>query len=254
MILDKFSMAGRAGIVTGAAGGIGRAIARGLAEAGASVIVADINEEGLKETAKYVSEVGKCEAIVVDLTKDESIDNLFAKSLEAFGDLHFLFNNAGVIHRDPCEDFSKEMWDLGIRVNLTAPFLLSQKIAKHWIEKSIKGSIINTSSLIAIQGGRFVPAYAATKGGLTQLTKTMCNDWGKYGINVNAIGPGWIKTEMTAALRADPERMPAITGRIPMGRWADPEELVGAAVFLASDASSYINGHVIFVDGGWLAF
>lgn len=254
MILDTFSLKGKSGIITGSAGGIGRAIARGLAEAGANVVVADINEKGLKETQKYVAEVGRCEAIVVDLTKDESIDNLVAKAHAAFGDLHFLFNNAGVIHRAPCEDFPLDKFELGLRVNLTAPFLLSQKLAKHWIAKGIKGKIVNTSSLIAIQGGRFVPAYSSTKGGLTQLTKTMCNDWGKYGINVNAIGPGWVETEMTAALRADANRMPAITARIPMGRWAKPEDLVGAAVFLASDASSYINGHVIFVDGGWLAF
>ncbi len=254
MILDKFSLSGKSGIVTGAAGGIGRAIARGLAEAGANVVVADINEKGLKETQAYVAEVGKCEAIVVDLTKNESIDNLVAKGQEAFGDLHFVFNNAGVIYRSPVEDFPQDQFELALRVNLTAPLLLTQKLAKVWIEKGIKGKVVNTSSLIAVQGGRFVPGYSATKGGITQLTKTMCNDWGKYGINCNAIGPGWVETDMTAALRSDPERMPAITSRIPMGKWAKPEDLVGAAVFLASEASSYINGHVIFVDGGWLAF
>jgi 2-deoxy-D-gluconate 3-dehydrogenase len=173
--------------------------------------------------------------------------------LAEFGRIDFLFNNAGIIHRAPLEDFPPDEWEEMLRVNLTGPFLLSQGVARHMIEKGIKGSIVNTSSLIAVFGGVTVPGYAATKGGLTQLTKSMCNDLAKHGIRVNAIGPGWVKTEMTQALRNNPERFQAISSRIPLGRWADPEDLAGLAVFLVSDASAYITGQVIFIDGGYLA-
>ena len=142
---------------------------------------------------------------------------------------------------------------VAIKVNLTGPFLLSQAVARHMIEKNIRGSIVNTSSLIAVFGGVSVPAYAATKGGITQLTKSMCNDLAQYGIRVNAIGPGWVKTDMTAALQTNTERYKAISNRIPLGRWAEPEDLAGLAVFLASDASAYITGQVIFIDGGYMA-
>jgi 2-deoxy-D-gluconate 3-dehydrogenase len=158
-----------------------------------------------------------------------------------------------MIHRAPLEEFPIGEWEEMVKTNLTGPFLLSQAVARHMIEKEIKGSIVNTSSLIAVFGGVNVPAYAATKGGLTQLTKSMCNDLAKYGIRVNAIGPGWVKTEMTQALQNNPERFQSITDRIPLGRWAAPEDLAGLAVFLASDASAYITGQVIFIDGGYLA-
>ena len=158
-----------------------------------------------------------------------------------------------MIHRDPAELYPLEKWEEMIKVNLTGPFLLSQAVARHMIEGGIKGSIVNTSSLTAFFGGTGVPAYAATKGGLNQLTKSMCNDFAKYGIRVNAIGPGWVKTEMTQALQENTERFQSISARIPLGRWADPEDLAGLAVFLASDASAYITGQTIFIDGGYMS-
>jgi 2-deoxy-D-gluconate 3-dehydrogenase len=253
MILEKFSLKGKCGIVTGAGSGIGGAIAHGLAEAGADIVIAGRRLDKLQAAASSFASVSKVIPVSVDMAEPNSITSLVNRTVEEYGRLDFLFNNAGTIHRAPCEDFPKEEWDRVIAVNLTGPFLLAQAAARVMIAMGIRGKIINTSSLIAVFGGKLVPAYAASKGGLTQLTKTMCNDWGKHGINVNAIGPGWVKTELTRDLQNNSERFKEISARIPLGRWADPEDLAGAAVFLASDASNYITGQVIFVDGGYLA-
>ena len=254
MILDKFSLKGKLGLVTGAGSGIGRGMAAGLAGAGAKVALAGRNKEKLEKAASGIQAAGgDAVPFEVDMARPDSISNLVESVLKEFGRIDFLFNNAGMIHRAPAEDFPVDKWEEMIRVNLTGPFLLSQAVARHMIEKGVKGSIINTSSLIAVFGGVTVPAYAATKGGLTQLTKSMCNDWAKYGIRVNAIGPGWVKTEMTSALQKNSERFQAISARIPLNRWAEPEDLAGLAVFLASDASSYITGQVIFIDGGYMS-
>jgi NAD(P)-dependent dehydrogenase (short-subunit alcohol dehydrogenase family) len=254
VILDQFSLKGKCGLVTGSGSGIGKGMAAGLAEAGAKVALAGRNMEKLAkaEAEMRVSDLDVAH-FQVDMARPDSISRLMESVLRAFGRIDFLFNNAGLIHRAPMEDFPIEVWEEMIKVNLTGPFLLSQAVARHMIEKGIKGSIINTSSLIAVLGGVTVPAYAATKGGLTQLTKSMCNDLAKYGIRVNAIGPGWVKTEMTGALQNDPERFQTISDRIPLGRWANPEDLAGLAVFLASEASAYITGQVIFIDGGYLS-
>jgi len=254
MILDKFSLDGKCGLVTGAGSGIGRGMARGLAEAGAKVGIAGRRMDVLEAAAADMRADGLGAApFQADLSQPDGITTLVEAVLATFGRIDFLFNNAGMIHRDPLEAFPLDQWEAMLRVNLTAPFLLSQAVARHMIEAKIKGSIVNTSSLIAVFGGVNVPAYAATKGGITQLTKSMCNDLAKYGIRVNAIGPGWVKTDMTAALQQNEERFAAISARIPLGRWASPEDLAGLAVFLASDASSYISGQVVFIDGGYLA-
>jgi 2-deoxy-D-gluconate 3-dehydrogenase len=256
MILDSFNLAGRTGIVTGASRGIGAALARALCEAGANVVIADILEDKVQETAEGLGKLGGGRAIgtVVDMRSRASIQALVDRTVKEFGTVDILFNNAGTIHRTPCEDFDADVFEEEIKVNLTGPFLLSQACARVMIAHKHKGKIVNTASLLSVQGGRTVPAYAASKGGLAQLTKTMCNDWAKYNILVNAIGPGWVETENTAPLRANAERYEHITGRIPLGRWAKPADLMGVAVFLASDASDYITGQIIFVDGGWLAF
>lgn len=255
MILDKFSLAGRSGIVTGASRGIGRALAQAMMEAGAEVVIADILEENARKTAEDLSsDGGRAIAVPVDMRSRESIQALVDRTVEEFGKIDFLFNNAGTIHRNPCEDFDADVFEEEIKVNLTGPFLLAQACARVMIGQGRKGKIINTSSLIAVQGGRTVPAYAASKGGLTQITKTMCNDWAQYNILVNAIGPGWVETENTAPLRENRDRFEHINSRIPLGRWAKPDDLMGAAVFLASDASDYVTGQVLFVDGGWLAY
>ena len=191
--------------------------------------------------------------VQADVSKMGDIKDLVNRAVKEFGKIDFLFNNAGTIRRDPSEDFLERDWDEVININLKGPFFLAQAVARVMISQKRKGKIINTSSLIAVQGGKRVPAYAASKGGIAQLTKSMANDWAQYNILVNAIGPGWVKTELTEPLRQDKERFGEITGRIPLGRWADPEDLAGAAVFLASDASDYITGQTIFVDGGWLS-
>ena len=254
MILDRFSLKGKCGLVTGSGSGIGRGLATGLAEAGAKVALAARNMEKLEKAAGEMRAAGlEAYPFQVDMGDPESVARLAASVADQFGRIDFLFNNAGMIHRAPSEDFPADKWEEMLRVNLTGPFLLSQAVARHMIGRGIKGSIVNTSSMIAVFGGVTVPGYAATKGGLTQLTKAMCNDFAKYGIRVNAIGPGWVKTEMTEALQNNPERYNAITARIPLGRWADPDDLAGLAVFLASDASAYITGQVVFIDGGYLA-
>jgi 2-deoxy-D-gluconate 3-dehydrogenase len=183
----------------------------------------------------------------------EEIKKVVDRAVKEFGKIDFLFNNAGIVRRAPSEDFTEKDWDETISTNLKGPFFLAQAVARVMISQKRKGKIINTSSLSAVQGGKRVPAYAASKGGLSQVTKSMANDWAKYNILVNALGPGWVKTELTEPLQQDRERYAEITNRIPLGRWADPEDLMGAAVFLASDASDYITGQTIFVDGGWLS-
>ena len=254
MILDRFSLKGKSGVVTGAGSGIGNGLAVGLAQAGAKVALAGRDPEKLEAAAQAMSADGlTAMPFQVDMADPASITNLAACVRDAFGRIDFLFNNAGIIHRAPAENFPLDKWDEMLKVNLTGPFLLSQAVARHMIEAGIRGSIVNTSSLIAVFGGISVPAYAATKGGITQLTKSMCNDLAQYGIRVNAIGPGWVKTDMTAALQTNTERFEAISSRIPLGRWAVPEDLAGLAVFLASDASAYITGQVIFIDGGYMA-
>ena len=254
MILGAFDLSGKCGVVTGAGSGIGKGMAKGLAEAGAKVALAGRNKNKLQAAKdEMVGEGLDVIALPVDMNDPQSIAKLSEMAIKELGQIDFLFNNAGVIHRSPPEEFPLVQWEEMVRVNLTGPFLLSQAVARHMIEEKIQGSIVNTSSLIAVFGGMNVPAYAATKGGITQLTKSMCNDLGKYGIRVNAIGPGWVKTEMTAALQNNPDRYGAITSRIPLSRWAEPSDLAGLAVFLASEASAYISGQVIFIDGGYLA-
>ncbi len=254
MMLEKFSLKGKSGIVTGGGSGIGRAIATGVAQAGAEVVIAGRNKERLEKTASEIRKFGgPVLPFQADVSRIEDIRRLVDRSVKEFGKIDFLFNNAGTIRRNPSEDFTEKDWDEVVNTNLKGPFFLAQAVARVMISQKRKGKIINTSSLSAVQGGKRVPAYAASKGGLAQVTKTMANDWAKYNILVNAIGPGWVRTELTEALQQDKERHAEILGRIPLGRWADPEDLVGAAVFLASDASDYITGQTIFVDGGWLS-
>jgi len=254
MVLEKFSLKGKSGIVTGGGSGIGKAIATGLVQAGAEIVIVGRNKERLERTAGEIGKLGgKVVPVQADVSKMEDIKKVVERTVKEFGKIDFLFNNAGTIRRNPSEDFTEKDWDEVVNTNLKGPFFLAQAVARVMISQKRKGKIINTSSLMAVQGGKRVPAYAASKGGLAQGTKTMANDWAKYNILVNAIGPGWVRTELTEALQQDKERYAEILGRIPLGRWADPEDLAGAAVFLASDASDYITGQTIFVDGGWLS-
>lgn len=253
MILDKFSLKGKAGIVTGASRGIGKGIAEGLAQAGANLAICSRRLPALQKTAEELRRYGTdVIAIDADVSVKAEVENLVNRTLERFGRIDFLFNNAGITHRAPSEDFSEEWWDEVIRVNLKSVFLCSQAVARVMIKQG-GGKIINTSSLIAVTGGKAIPAYAASKGGVAQLTKALANDWAKYHINVNAVGPGYIITDLTAPLIEDKQRYQELSARIPMGRWGKPDDLAGAAVFLASQASDYVTGQTIFVDGGWLS-
>jgi 2-deoxy-D-gluconate 3-dehydrogenase len=255
MIWDKFSLKGRNGIVTGGGTGLGKGMTTALVQAGAEVAIVGRRLEVLEKAAKELSHHnGKVIPIKADVTDLSDIKMIVERALEAFGKIDFLFNNAGTIRRAPCEEHSEEDWDIVLQTNLKAPFFLAQTVARTMIARKIKGKIINTSSLLAFIGGRTIPGYAASKGGISQVTKSMANDWAKYGIRVNAIGPGYFITDVTEALVQNKERYAEITARIPLGRWGKPEDLGGLAVFLASDASDYVTGQTIFVDGGWLSF
>jgi 2-deoxy-D-gluconate 3-dehydrogenase len=254
MALEKFSLKGKSGIVTGGGSGIGKAIAKGVVQAGAEIVIAGRNRERLVKVADELRSFGgPVVPIQADVSKMEEIKNLVERTVEKFGKIDFLFNNAGIVRRAPSEDFTEKDWDEIIATNLKGPFFLAQAVARVMISQKRKGKIINTSSLLAVQGGKQSPAYSASKGGLAQATKSMANDWARYHILVNALTPGWATTDLTEALKQDKERDDEITSRIPLGRWADPEDLVGAAIFLASDASDYITGQTISVDGGWLS-
>jgi 2-deoxy-D-gluconate 3-dehydrogenase len=251
-ILDAFKLDGKSAIVTGTARGLGQGIAIGLAEAGADVACVDILST--TDTKKSIEKVGrKAIEIKADLSVLESVDKIISTTKGAFGKIDILFNNAGIIRRAPITEFSEKDWDDVININQKTLFFLSQAVAKEMIKRGKGGKIINTASMLSFQGGILVPSYTASKSAVTGLTRLMANELAPHGINVNAIAPGYMATDNTAPLRADPARNKAILDRIPAGRWGTPEDLKGIAVFLASDASSYLQGYTIAVDGGWLA-
>ena len=252
MILDRFRLNGKVAIVTGGSQGLGQGMAVGLAQAGADVFVVD--RSAGTETQSRVLQLGrKCEALTVDLSVPASVSEIVRVCLEKMGRVDILVNNAGIIRRAPVLHFSEKDWDDVININLRAVFFLSQAVAKVMVEKGTGGKIINIASMLSFQGGILVPSYTASKSGVMGLTRLLANELASQNINVNAIAPGYMATDNTAALRADSARNKAILDRIPAGRWGTPEDLQGAIVFLASDASSYLNGYTIAVDGGWLA-
>lgn len=245
---DPFRLDGRRALVTGANTGIGQAIALGLAGAGAEVVCA--GRSAMDETLGLIAEVGGS-AQAMDLALDDA--TAAAARLGEAGPLDILVNNAGVIRRADSVEFSEADWDAVIDVNLKALFFLSQAFARALFAREAHGAVVNVASLLSFQGGIRVPAYTASKHGVAGLTKLLANEWGANGINVNAIAPGYIATNNTEALRADPDRNRAILERIPAGRWGQASDIAGAAVFLASPAAAYVHGAVIPVDGGWLA-
>ncbi len=254
MILEKFSLKGKSGIVTGGGSGLGKGMATSLVQAGAEILIVGRRKDVLEKTAKELHQFGgPIVPFPADLSKMEEIPKIVDRAIKEFGKIDFLFNNAGTIHRAPVEEYSEANWDVVIQTNLKGPFFLAQAVAKRMIADQRPGSIVNTSSLIAFIGGKNVPGYAASKGGINQVTKSMANGWAQYGIRVNAIGPGWFATDLTEALRKDKQRSTEILSRIPLGRWGNPEELGGVAVFLVSDASSYVTGQTFVVDGGWMS-
>jgi 2-dehydro-3-deoxy-D-gluconate 5-dehydrogenase len=252
MVLETFQLNGKNALVTGSSRGLGAAIAIALAEAGANVGCHGRKPDGSR-TSQQICQLGrKSFYLAGDMSDRELHSALIGKTVEEFGSIDILVNNAGIIRRAPAAEFPQADWDELIAVNLTAVFRLSQLAAQDMLKRGAKGKILNIASILSFQGGILVPAYAAAKGGVTQLTKALANEWASKGINVNAIAPGYMATDNTTALRQDPQRSRQILERIPAGRWGEPSDLCGAAVFLCSSASDYVHGHVLLVDGGWM--
>jgi len=253
MSADLFNLEGKTALVTGASAGLGAAIAVALAKAGADV-AAHGNSRSPEDTCGRIKAAGRRAIPVVgDLSKKETGDRLVAEAIEKLGRLDILVNNAGTIRRAPAAEHSDADWDYVLDVNLNSVFRLCRAAGRHMIANG-RGKIVNIASLLTFQGGITVPGYAASKGAVGQLTKALANEWAGKGVKVNAIAPGYMKTKTdnTAALQADPVRSQQIQVRIPAGRWGEPEDLAGAALFLSSPASDYVNGHVLVVDGGWM--
>ncbi len=249
MILDQFRLDGQTALVTGCRRGIGLAMAEALAEAGADILGVSATLGKDEEVERKITALGrKFTGYRCDFGNRQSLHD-FIRQVTAPVDI--LVNNAGTILRKPAAEHPDEYWDRVIEINLNSQFILAREFGKQMLARG-RGKIIFTASLLSFQGGITVPGYAASKGGIAQLTKALANEWAAGGVNVNAIAPGYIETDNTAALRADPVRSKAILDRIPAGRWGRPEDLKGAVVFLASRASDYVHGTVLTVDGGWM--
>ncbi len=248
-----FDLSGTRALVTGASQGLGRAMAEALAGAGAEVVCGGLRPGEAEVTAEAIARVGgRAHALAADLSERAAVLDLADRAQALTGGIDILVNNAGTIRRHPAAEFPLEDWDLVLRVNLDAVFLLSQRIGRGMIERG-GGKIINTASLLAFSGGITVPSYTASKHAVAGVTRALANEWAKHNVQVNAIAPGYMITDNTAALRNDPVRTQEITARIPAGRWGVPGDLAGAVIFLASRASDYVTGHVLVVDGGWMA-
>lgn len=252
--MPNFSLAGKRALVTGASRGIGQAMAIALAEAGADVICASSSEQGCNNTVEQIRALGTVNVAQVhaDLLDMQAVEAMAEQALTLWGGIDILVNNGGTIYREPAVSFPLDAWQKVLTVNLDAAFLLSQKIGKAMIDQG-GGKIINTASMLSYSGGITVPAYTASKHAIAGLTKALANEWGASNVQMNAIAPGYIRTDNTQALQDDEKRSTEICARIPAGRWGETEDLKGAVVFLASPASQYINGHVLAVDGGFLA-
>lgn len=251
MMTTPFSLAGRTALVTGANAGIGQAIAVALAHAGADVAL--VGRSSASETVARIEAAGRRSLqLHADLSSTANLPQVVDEVNEMWGGVDVLVNNAGIIRRDDLLAFSESDWDAVMDTNLKSLFFLSQAVARGMVERG-RGKIINIASLLSFQGGIRVPSYAAAKSGVAGVTRAMANELAPHGVQVNAIAPGYIATANTAALRADEQRNRQILERIPAGRWGSPEDIGGTAVFLASSASDYISGHILAVDGGWLA-
>ena len=249
--MNPFDLSGRVAVVTGANTGIGQAIAIALAQAGADVAL--VGRTLAEDTAAAIRDLGRRALIVsADLSSIAPVQRIVDETVAGLGGLDILVNNAGIIRRADAVDFTEADWDAVVDTNLKSVFFLCQAAGRHMIAKG-KGRIINIASMLTFQGGIRVPSYTASKSGIGGLTKLLANEWAKHGLSVNAIAPGYIATNNTAALQADEARNAAILDRIPAGRWGHAADLGGAAVFLASDAAAYVQGHILAVDGGWLA-
>jgi 2-deoxy-D-gluconate 3-dehydrogenase len=253
MILDAFKLSGKTVLVTGSQTGQGAGIAIALAQAGAHVMLHGRDEKGLADVrAAIESAGGQGSQCVGDVSDAKVCEEIVTQTIEELGGIDILVNNAGIIRRAPAVEFSEKDWNEVLEVNLNAVFRFCQLAGRCMVAKG-SGKIINIASLLSFQGGVFVPSYAAAKGAVGQLTKALANEWAAKGVQVNAIAPGYVATDNTAALRADADRNPAILARIPVGRWGTPDDFKGAVVFLASRACDYVNGSILVVVGGWMA-
>jgi 2-dehydro-3-deoxy-D-gluconate 5-dehydrogenase len=248
---ESFSLTGRVAMVTGANTGVGQAIAIALATAGADIVA--VGRTDPIDTQNAVDKLGgRFLSVHADLADAATIPNIVAAALTTFGHVDILVNNAGIIRRNAAVDFTEADWDAVVDVNLKSLFFLTQAVGRHMLQAG-RGKVINIASVLSFQGGIRVASYTASKSALAGLTRLLANEWAAKGVNVNAIAPGYIATSNTTALRADESRNREILGRIPAGRWGQPADIGGAAVFLAAPASDYVHGAVIPVDGGWLA-
>ncbi len=248
---DMFRLRDRIAVVTGAGRGLGRAMAVALAGAGADVVA--VGRRPVPDLMAEIERLGRrCVVVQADLEDPVQVETVIPRALKALGRVDILVNNAGLIVRKPAVEVTAEDWHRVIQVNLHAVFRLCQDAARDMLPRR-RGKIINVGSLMSFEGGILISPYTASKGAIGQLTKALANEWAPHGINVNAIVPGYIATDLTRALQDDPVRNPAILARLPAGRWGRPDDLAGAAVFLASAASDYVHGHLLAVDGGWLA-
>ncbi|HEV2736886.1 MAG TPA: 2-dehydro-3-deoxy-D-gluconate 5-dehydrogenase KduD [Longimicrobiaceae bacterium] len=249
----SFSLEGKRALVTGASRGLGQAIAVALAGAGADVVCASSRRSGTEGTAALVHAAGRqAWQVEADLADRAAVLAMADEAERLAGRIDVLVNNGGTIRRHPAAGHPLEDWDLVLRTNLDSVFLLSQRLGRGMVERGA-GKIVNVASLLSFQGGITVPGYAASKHAVAGLTKALANEWGRHGVQVNAVAPGYMRTDNTQALREDATRSEQILARIPAGRWGEAEDLAGAVVFLASPASDYVNGHVLVVDGGWMA-
>jgi 2-deoxy-D-gluconate 3-dehydrogenase len=249
--MSAFSLAGSTAVVTGGGRGLGEGVTRSLLDAGADVVVMARSAPG-EGLVRYAERLGRALRFEpVDLADTDSVERAAQRVLDT-SRVDVLVNNAGTQDRHPAVDFPLEAWDAVLQVNLRAVFRLCQLFGRPMLERG-HGKIVNVASLLSFQGGVTVPAYAASKGAVAQLTKALCNEWAARGVNVNAVAPGYMATDMNTALLQDPVRSEQISARIPAGRWGSPDDLGGAVVFLASPAAAYVHGQVLAVDGGWLA-
>ena len=248
---NLFDLSGKVAVVTGGSTGLGRAMALGLAGAGADIVLVD--HHAYDDAKTEIQALGKnCIQLVADLSNEEECTKIIPQVIQEFGRIDILVNNAGLTKRNSVLDFEMKDWDAVLNLNLRAVFQLSQAAAREMVKQKY-GKIINVASLLSFSGGIQVPAYAASKGAVAQLTKAFTNELASSGININAIAPGYMITKLTGAIQNDPERNKSIYDRIPADRWGSPEDLQGAVIFLASKASDYVNGHILTVDGGWMA-
>ena len=249
-----YDFSGKVAVITGGSSGIFQGVAKGYGEAGAAVAIVDVNMKGAEETKKAIEDKGgTAKAYNCDVSNVPDIVDTVARIIKDFRKIDILINGAGVLWRSKSEEYPEDKWDFVLDVQAKGTFFMCREVGRHMIERGEGGKIVNTSSMLAWSGGFLVPSYAAAKAAIHQFTKSLCNEWAPHGINVNAVAPGYILTEITRPIHDDPKRNPTILGRLPVGRWGNPEDMVGPFLFLGSEAADYIHGTIVPVDGGWLA-